>query len=353
MMQKRRKPRPVDPALISVVIQGPLYRNKEPAAGIFSCIASIRKHLPGAEIVVSTWPHEDLSGVPADRFVVSEDPGPLTDISGNEINTNRMLRSTLAGIRAATRPYVMKFRSDHCMTSAALAVAGEEPTQEDHPNAPVLFDEPITTTTLYIRDPAKVPMLFHISDLVQFGRRESMLKLWDQPLISEKDLFNTRPFRNPFGNFVGYSSTRAVSEQSLMLGALRKHGIEVSLDHPCRVRSSDVCLWENILRLNFRVLDWQDSGVTFPHRFLSTGYPLRTLYTAAKIERIEPYTARGLQLRMAQIWLNKYVLNCFRPTWWIALASLTLFSTSPALARHLRSQWRRARKVVHEDSGRT
>ncbi|MCF5429748.1 WavE lipopolysaccharide synthesis family protein, partial [Pseudomonas syringae] len=53
----------VDSRKISVVIQGPLYRNLSSKRNIFACIASIRTHLPDAEIIVSTWRHEDTSGV--------------------------------------------------------------------------------------------------------------------------------------------------------------------------------------------------------------------------------------------------------------------------------------------------
>lgn len=349
----QRKLSPVDPAQISVVIQGPLYRHLGPSRGIFACIESIRKHLPKAEIVVSTWPNEDLTGVKVDHVVVSEDPGCLTDCSGNQINSNRMLRSTLEGIRAASRPYVMKFRSDHNLRSAAIAVIGDpEPFGPALDDEPRLFKTPITITTLYIRNPVRVPMLFHVSDLVQFGTREDMLHLWDQPLYQAKDVFHPRPYRNPFGNFIGYSSTRAVTEQCLMLGAIRKHGIDVTLDHPCQVRPNDLQLWENILRMNFRALEWNGAGIEFPDRFMSTGFSLRTLYKASEIEKLQRLSPMEFKLRLARIWVNKYLLNCFRPTWWVALASLTLFSTSPTLAKKARTQWRKFSKVVHPDSGR-
>ena len=43
----------IDPKEISVVIQGPLHLDQGP--GIYDCIESIKRHLPGAEIIVSTW----------------------------------------------------------------------------------------------------------------------------------------------------------------------------------------------------------------------------------------------------------------------------------------------------------
>ncbi|ATR84284.1 WavE lipopolysaccharide synthesis [Pseudomonas sp. HLS-6] len=341
---------PIEAEKISIVIQGPLYRNLSPERGIFACIASIKKHFPTAEIIVSTWTHEDTSGIEADQIVVSEDPGYFLDCSGNQFNSNRMLRSTLSGIQAATRPYVMKFRADHNMTSTSLAVIGEP--EHFAPDEPKLFKTPITITTLYIRNPIKVPMLFHISDLVQFGTREDMLSFWNQPLFKENEVFHSRPFRNPFGNFTGYSAAYKMAEQCLMLGAMRMHGIDVHLMHPCQVRISDLKLWESILRINFRVIEYSEAGVDFPERFLSTGFPLRTLYKASEIRQLYRLSLIGYRLKIARIWINQYVLNCFRSTWWVSLASIVLFSTSPTLAKAIRSHWRKLRSVIHPDSGR-
>lgn len=341
---------PVDSRQISVVIQGPLCRNVGSDRNIFACIRSIRTHLPHAEIIVSTWRNEDTSAVEADRIIVSDDPGPFIDDAGNQINTNRMLRSTLCGIQAATRRYVMKMRADHNLTSAALAVTGKaDDTEPD--NAP-LFDTPITTTTLYIRNPERFPMLFHISDLVQFGTRDAMLVMWEHPLFERTELFNEKPSRNPFGNFIGYTSARMVSEQALMLCVMRKRGIDARLEKPCQVGLSNLKLWDRVLRCNFRVLNHYEAGVDFPERFIANGYMLKTLYTANDIEQLKRLGPAAYRLRIVRIWLNQYVLNCLRPGWWISFATVALFSLSPPLARVVRSCWRKYRKLVHAASFR-
>jgi len=342
--------KPVAPENISVVIQGPLYRDLSPERNIFTCIASIRKCLPAAEIVVSTWRHEDTAGIEADQIIALDDPGYFVDVSGNQINTNRMLHSTLSGIQATTRRYVMKLRADHNLTSTALAVIGES--EDATPEEPKLFETPITVTTLYIRDPKQVPMLFHLSDLVQFGKREDMLKLWNQPLLKEADTLKDRPFRNPFGNFTGYSAVYKVPEQCVMLGAMRMQGIDIHLEHPCQVRMSDLKLWESILRCHFRVLDYREAGVDFPERLLSSAYALSTLYKASDIERLYCLGPMGYRLKLARIWFNQYFFSCLRPAWWVSLASIILFSASPTLAKTMRSRWRKRRKVVHPDSNR-
>ncbi|RMV68778.1 WavE lipopolysaccharide synthesi [Pseudomonas caricapapayae] len=340
----------VDSRKISVVIQGPLCRNLSSKRNIFACITSIRTHLPHAEIIVSTWRHEDISAVEADQLILSDDPGTFVDDAGNQININRMLRSTLCGIQSASRPYVLKMRADHNLTSAALAVIGRS--DDTEPGETQLFDTPITTTTLYIRDPERLPMLFHISDLVQFGTREAMLAMWDQPLFERDALFNKRPSRNPFGNFIGYTSARMVAEQALMLGVMRRSGIDARLARPCQVGLSNLKLWDNVLRCNFRVLNHHEAGIDFPERFLASRHVLKTLYKASDIEQLQRLDTRRYRLRIARIWLNQYLLTCLRPGWWVSFATMVLFSTSPALAKRIRSYWRTLRKVGHAESYR-
>ncbi len=341
---------PVDSSEISVVIQGPLFRNQGPDRNIFSCIASIRTYLPQAEIIVSTWRDENVSGLMADQLVLSDDPGCFRDHNGNQVNTNRMLVSTHVGVQAAKRRYVMKLRADHNLNSAALAVIGEP--EPNDAGGGKLFDTPITLTTLYIRNPKKVPMLFHISDLVQFGTREAMLALWAQPLLKAQEVLRSRPCRNPFGNFVGHTCIRMIPEQSIMLGAMRMQGIDIKLTHPCQVRQSTLKVWDCILSTNFRVLDYAESGVDYPERFLKNASPLKTLYKASEIEELHRRGPQDYTARIASVWINQYLLSCFRAGWWISLASMILFTTSPTLATTLRSYWRRVRKVTHEASYR-
>ncbi|MDT4831916.1 WavE lipopolysaccharide synthesis [compost metagenome] len=334
----------VDPRLVSVVIQGPLYRQLAPGCGIVACIASIHRHLPGAEVIVSTWHDEDIAGLDVDRVVLSDDPGSMRDYSGNVLNTNRQLVSTLAGIEASTRPYVMKFRSDHCLTSSTLASIGNYDRTPDHGR---LFSAPITVTNLFIRNPARCPMLWHMSDLCQFGRREDMLVFWKHPIFKHEELFNPVPKWSPFGNYLGYSAMKMNPEQSYMIGVLRRHGLDVHLSHPCEITAAALDLWESVLCSDFRVLEWKAAGVNYPERFMNTGFSLRTIYSVKDIAAVAMLSPAGRRGRRLRVWVNQYLLGCLTPTWWISFASLVLFALSPTLAKRARGIWRRVRRIQH------
>jgi len=328
--------------LISVVIQGPLYRRHGPDRGIDACIASVRRHLPDAEIITSTWAREDVDGLDTDQLVISADPGFFMDCSDNMLNTNRQLVSTLAGIKAATRPYVMKLRADLNLTTPALASIGRFQT-DSTTGRQRFFKAPITLTTLFIRDPARFPMLYHLSDLAQFGRREDMLTFWDQPMFTEDMVCLSQPRRNPFGSYQGFSRIRMNPEQALMIGMLRKCGLPIHLDHSCQIRTADLDLWEDILSHDFHVLDYEAAGIDFPERLKHGLISPKVIFTAKTIRKIATHTPMQRRLRRMRVWLNQYVLCYGQMAWWISTMSSILFSISPSFAKHVRHIWRKAR----------
>jgi len=335
---------------ISVVIQGPLYRSLAPFRGVDASIASVRTYLPHAEIIVSTWAEEDFEGIDADRVVTSVDPRALLDFNGNRHNTNRQVVSTVTGIRSASRDYVLKLRSDHLLKGSKIAVMGAYDSQV--PATDRLLNQPITVTTLFIRNPTKVPLLFHLSDLVQFGTREDMLEFWDQRLRLQHEVFATKPYKNPIGNFVGYSAMRMTPEQSLMIGFMAKKGFHVRLQTPGEISPELVRLSDKLLTENFTVLDWEASEVDFPERFRKTGYSLKTVYNASELAGVGKLDERERKRRYRRIWLNKYVFNYVRLAWWIALASILLTAVSPSLAKSARATMRRVRGLEHPNNDR-
>lgn len=306
--------------------------------------------MPHAEIIVSTWPDEDLTGIDADVVVSSADPGVLLDFNGNRHNINRQIVSTLTGIRAASRQYVLKLRTDHFLTGSQIAVMGTYDSRL--PAVDRLLHQPITVTTLFIRNPAKVPLLFHLSDLVQFGARDDMLEFWGQRIRLQHEMFANQPYKNPIGNFVGYSAMRMTPEQCLMLGFMAKKGYEISLKTPGEISPELVRLSDKLLAENFTVLDWEISEVDFPERFRKTGYSLNTVYKASELAQAGKLNQREHKGRYRRIWLNKYVFNYARLAWWISLASILLTAVSPKIAKSARATMRRLRGLEHPNNDR-
>jgi hypothetical protein len=117
---------PVNPQSISVVIQGPIYgKQTEPYKKRFTqrCLESVRKYLPSAKIILSTWQGDDVTGLDFDVLALSE----FRDFE-SELNffstgfknhsTNKQLITTQKGLSLADRLYTLKMRSDLILTSS-------------------------------------------------------------------------------------------------------------------------------------------------------------------------------------------------------------------------------------------
>ena len=92
---------------ISVVVQGRVEKKLTTL-----CLASVRKCLPGAQLILSTYKGTDTTGLDFDDLVLSDDPGALKFNKTDYCNINRMLTTSKAGIACAARPYILKLRSD-------------------------------------------------------------------------------------------------------------------------------------------------------------------------------------------------------------------------------------------------
>ena len=171
----------IDPREVSFVVQGPVVLDG-PAATRHVC-ASIRAFFPGAEIVLSTWQDAQILGLDVDTVTRSDDPGPLPWAG----NVNRQLVSSLAGVRAAGRPYVVKLRTDTPFHSAALLDHwGRWPVRPDELR---VFEERVLVPNIFMRRPTYLsPIPLHPTDWSYFGTRGDLLRLFDVGLVSPHEV---------------------------------------------------------------------------------------------------------------------------------------------------------------------
>lgn len=250
----------IDASQVAVVVQGPL------TALTPETIRSIRTHLPGTRIVLSTWTGSDVDDLEIDQAVFSSDPGgfastTLNGIAGPVINTNRMVVSTAAGLREADRPYTIKIRTDAVvehggclwMLSDLPKVTGEW----------ALFDHLVGVSSVYTRNPHKTPTgCFHPADTVQFGHTEDLLMLWDAPPMpaSDADYFPD-PATRPVWSV---TSQRYYPEQWMFLSALRKRYI-VDFDHRAVFTAEVMDASNRAVTQNFVVAEPWQMGIRVPH----------------------------------------------------------------------------------------
>ncbi len=306
---------------ISVVFQGPLiHKNTNSIKSSESTLAnlmSIESLLPDAEIIVSTWSNENTDGIKNHQIIRSEKPHVICDLNGNKNNINLQIHLTKAGILASSRPYILKIRSDFFLnTDSFFNIDSYENSSELSDR---LFSSPVNITNIFTRDPTKTPMLFHLSDTVHFGRREDIMDLWSHPLFEEAELLQPGgPIKNPIGNFAGFTSMRMVPEQALTLAWLRRHNFDVELAHICDVSFQKFKLWEKLLFTNFRIFPWQQSGITYPDRFIRSNYTENLIYNVTTIDQIKASLPNPPhRIRYLKVLLNKYLFFLFHRIWYV------------------------------------
>lgn len=329
----------LDSSEISIVIQGPLYRTPRTSksVGIFQSLPSLREIFPNSEIIISTWDTENIEGLDADKILINQDPGGFADINGSTRNFNRQICSTLAGLKACTRKYVLKTRADLLFLDSRFVDSYQNELGS-------VLKSKVIVSNLYIRNPAKIPYLFHLSDVVSFGALNDQIDIWDIPLEKESDLEGLR-ISSLFWRF---SSSRFIyhPEQSLCKRWLFKHGYEFSPSYPADIRLSWFLKWSEVLLNNFTVVDYGESGIEFPPQFFTSAYGVRsTNYFSEDLCKLRQNHSSVFMMKWIylKILINKYVLCIFQPTFFLSVTSNILIKLSPQLHGYIFSIYRKMR----------
>ena len=212
---------------ISVVVQGAIDVRLTQR-----CLKSVRQHLPGAEIILSTWVDSDLTGLDFDVLVESVDPGatPMDVDRTLANNVNRQIVSSHAGLSKASRPFSIKMRTDFLLKGAGSL--GFFRRYEERCDGWKVFRERVVGCTVFSINPRRfAPMPFHPSDWFFLGLTEDVQCLWEIPLVPEPETSRWyETHEKPHHPFLGKRTARYAPEQSIWLQCLRKHG-EVECDY--------------------------------------------------------------------------------------------------------------------------
>ncbi|WP_375194494.1 WavE lipopolysaccharide synthesis family protein [Sphingobium sp.] len=242
----------IDGKDISVIMQGPVDWTHDPVSGLgitFALYQNVRKLLPDAEVILSTWANQKIDDFGFDKIVQSKDPGPQgTWPSFVPNNVNRQIVSTVAGLKAATRKYALKIRTDMVLQGVEFIEAFEKakPLKADKRN---IFSRPIITNNLSSRNTSEIlerlpnhPLPFHPSDHASFGLREDILALWDIPLQSDDEAYHFLDRSQP-NRFRLADLSKLAPEQYVMTNAVAKK-VPVDIRHYADMRKEVITLSE-------------------------------------------------------------------------------------------------------------
>jgi len=243
---------------ISVVVQGAVDPQYAP-----QCLQSIRKILPQAEIVLSTWENTNVSDLSYDKLVINKDPGgyPMSPWETN--NSKRQIVSTVNGIKESSRRYVLKLRSDLELTGTGfLKYFKQFPIYKKEWH---FITERIVIPSMITRDPRIWESPMCPSDWCSFGLREDMLMLWDIPLPDEVEqnwfLHHAKP--DSVRYYYEPLQARYNPEQSIWTSFVRKFKSKLHSDHMFDINAGSID--ETLLSFanNLIILSCEQYGIRF------------------------------------------------------------------------------------------
>ena len=250
---------------ISVVVQGPIHKGRTK-----KCLQSIRKNLPEAEIILSTWDDNCTTGLDYDILVLNKDPGAVQQNKFKNIkfynNMSRMILSTNSGLEKAERKYTLKLRTDCCLENTNfLNMFDCFPKRIDNYK---LFEHRIIASTLFSKfaineHNIKTEVPFHLSDWWFFGLTSDVKKL----LLS-----STLPEEPYFSNYFEYPENaskksvfkkfdwRFAPEQYICYSCFSKYYDDIRMEDCSDIsedinRKSQICLINNFIFLEYKQSD--------------------------------------------------------------------------------------------------
>ncbi|MDD4855882.1 MAG: WavE lipopolysaccharide synthesis family protein [Sulfuricurvum sp.] len=249
---------------ISVVVQGPISEYTE------QTLQSVRKILPEAELILSTWKGSDIKNLEYDIAVLSNDPGGYEFCldCGQLYNVNRLIVSTFEGIKRANKPYVLKLRSDmELHSSEFLNFFGFCPVKTEYS----FLNQKILIGNIYTRNPhfSEKKILFHIGDFFYFGQKEDLLTIFDIRLATQ-NIASYFKIHEPFIEYNTKIFCKYFPEQFIWLSFVQKYH-SVDLKHPFDSNKKLIELHDKILVSNTILIDLEKSGID------SLKYPFDTI----------------------------------------------------------------------------
>jgi hypothetical protein len=252
---------------IAVLIHGPisLGRGKNyPNGQTVAVVESVKTILPGAQIIISTWRGMPAENLGADQVIYSDDPGALPyGFNNRPNNVNRQIVSMCAGLKLVKAKCTLKLRSDTVLTSADLIKNWGQ--YEARNKSIRIFEQRIMTAAILTINPRLcykekqfTPFLFHVNDMIQFGLTADMIKLWDLPLMENKDFTYFSP--RDHIDMIDHITCRRVPEDYVWTSVLGRAGIPIN-DSWADFQPQLLDVSELSIVNNFCLLDYKDMGV--------------------------------------------------------------------------------------------
>lgn len=234
---------------LSIVIQGAVCGSAQGKNDYTKKVCeSARKFFPDAEIILSTWEGARTEGLVYDKLVLSKniDMTYIIRPDGNLCpNTvNHQIITSLQGISAASRRYVIKTRSDTVFTGDACTSYMSRFCRYSKDEKWRIFRNRIVALPTYnYRRGCVFP--YNICDWFFLGTKEDLLNLFDIPLMPLEKLIVRPGCRYP------RVLDNLGAEQYIWIACLRKNGHNVNLENATSQEGNSIENFEKSIADNF------------------------------------------------------------------------------------------------------
>ena len=279
---------------ISVIVQGPIHKQRTKKT-----LKSIRKYLPNAEIILSTWENSNVNGLDFDILVLNKDTGNVRQKAFKRkkvfSNINRMILSTNKGLEKVSRKYTLKLRTDICIDNTNfLTMFNSFPARCDKYK---LFEKRILASTVFSRyfietykKQKAIP--FHVSDWWFFGLTCDIEKfLLSAELVDEPSFSNYFEYpenKDKKSIYEGFS-WRFAPEQYLGYSCFSKYFDDIKMidcsDYSDLInKKSQICLANNFIFLEYKYSGIRNLKYSASKNELLFGNQYLNLYTYYNFE---------------------------------------------------------------------
>ena len=250
---------------ITVVVQGAIDRKLTP-----KCLKSIRKYLPDAEIILSTWENSQTEGLDYDILLLNQDPGgfkhdfAIYNKPRSMNNFNRQLVSARNGVFKASRQYCLKLRSDLMLNNSNFLRYWDK--FEVYNKEYKCFNHKVLCGVLFSREHScqcgtGFPTPFHPSDFWFFGLTEDLKDYFGDCPLQNKEEGSNWNFKYPTRCPYITPLWRFAPEQFFCVNWVKKHYPNVQFDDWSDWNPENIELSNNIIYNNFAFLGLEQSGV--------------------------------------------------------------------------------------------
>lgn len=246
---------------ISIVVQGAINKDTH------MCLKSIRKHLPKAQIILSTWEESNTVGLDCDELILNKDVGAFVHdfISNTKNNFNRQLLSTKKGLERIERKYCLKLRSDLILHNVGFLKYWDEFSVQNSKYK--IFNHKVICDCIYSREKScfeygnSLPTPFHPTDFWFFGLSEDLKDYFLNCPMQTKDEASNWAFKYPNRLPYSFMLWRFAPEQFFCVNWVKKYYPDLKFDDWSDWNLENIEFSNNILYNNFIFLDYERSGI--------------------------------------------------------------------------------------------